>query len=431
MNSTHFITFGRLLAAVAGAVVLLLISSGGTSVLRAQTQIDLRTQAKSVDFSAATRTKPFKTGTALPATCTVGEAYFRTDATAGQNLYGCTAANTWTLQSSGSAIVNTTGSNSYTATFSSLTMVTVPGATHHLASNSLIVVCYDLSSPARLVEPDSITVNSGTFDVAIHFAVPQSGSCILTGSSSGTGGTASSDMADAASGTLQVLRSTPTTLAIGSACSQTSPCNVRFGSTVYGFTTGATVTLNNSGGTGTAYLYATRTGSLAVAHNLTLSCAGCTATAGIPAFPPDSIPLAIWTASNGTWDANGGIDERAFLSSKFITSGPGVMVTDSGNAATVSVDTSLVPQMLTATALLSIPSLAPNSCSTDQTLSVPGALVGDAVAPGWPASLPTGLTGTMRVTAANTVAVNLCNVTSSAAAAISSATFRATILRSF
>ncbi len=61
------------------------------------TQVDLKTQAKGVDFSRAVATKPFKTGTSLPATCTVGESYFKSDAAPGQNLYGCTAANTWTV----------------------------------------------------------------------------------------------------------------------------------------------------------------------------------------------------------------------------------------------------------------------------------------------------------------------------------------------
>jgi len=64
----------------------------------AQTQIDLRTQAKSVDFTAATTTKPVKTGTTLPGTCTLGEMFFNTDAPAGNNVYGCTAVNTWTAQ---------------------------------------------------------------------------------------------------------------------------------------------------------------------------------------------------------------------------------------------------------------------------------------------------------------------------------------------
>ena len=37
--------------------------------LAAQTQVDLRTQSKGVDFTAAQSTKPFKSGGALPATC--------------------------------------------------------------------------------------------------------------------------------------------------------------------------------------------------------------------------------------------------------------------------------------------------------------------------------------------------------------------------
>ena len=66
--------------------------------LAAQTQIDLRTQAKNIDFTAANSTRPIKTGTVLPATCVPGDMFFKTDAPAGANLYGCTAANTWSVQ---------------------------------------------------------------------------------------------------------------------------------------------------------------------------------------------------------------------------------------------------------------------------------------------------------------------------------------------
>ncbi len=65
----------------------------------AQTLVDLRTQSKSVDFTAASTTKPMKTGTVLPAACGVGEAFFQTNAPAGSNLYLCTSQNSWTLQS--------------------------------------------------------------------------------------------------------------------------------------------------------------------------------------------------------------------------------------------------------------------------------------------------------------------------------------------
>lgn len=41
-------------------------------------------------------TGPVKTGTTLPSTCELGDLFFKSDAPAGSNLYGCTATNTWT-----------------------------------------------------------------------------------------------------------------------------------------------------------------------------------------------------------------------------------------------------------------------------------------------------------------------------------------------
>jgi hypothetical protein len=84
----------------------------GAMALHGQTLIDLKTQSKSVDFSGASATKPVRTGTLLPASCGVGELFFLLGTTAGQNSYGCTAANTWTLQGgggSGSGLPNGTG----------------------------------------------------------------------------------------------------------------------------------------------------------------------------------------------------------------------------------------------------------------------------------------------------------------------------------
>jgi hypothetical protein len=72
---------------------LLVLAAGPT---HAQTEVDLKTQTKNVDFTAAITTKPVKAGTALPATCTSGELFFKTNAAPGGNLYLCTAANTWT-----------------------------------------------------------------------------------------------------------------------------------------------------------------------------------------------------------------------------------------------------------------------------------------------------------------------------------------------
>lgn len=51
------------------------------------------------DFSAVTVFRPkFGTVASLPGTCTVGDIYEATNATAGQNWYFCTATNTWTQQ---------------------------------------------------------------------------------------------------------------------------------------------------------------------------------------------------------------------------------------------------------------------------------------------------------------------------------------------
>jgi hypothetical protein len=74
--------------------------------LAAQTQVDLRTQSKAVDFGSAPSTRPFTTGGALPPTCVAGDMFFLTVATAGANMYGCTAANIWSPENGvGSGVV--------------------------------------------------------------------------------------------------------------------------------------------------------------------------------------------------------------------------------------------------------------------------------------------------------------------------------------
>ena len=70
-----------------------------------QTMVDLRTQGKNVDFSAAQSTRPFKSGQTLPSTCVVGEMYYKTDAPAGMNLWGCVSENSWAPEASGSSVL--------------------------------------------------------------------------------------------------------------------------------------------------------------------------------------------------------------------------------------------------------------------------------------------------------------------------------------
>lgn len=211
------------------------------------TAIDLRAQSKNVDFTGATSTRPFKMSAALPSTCSVGEMFYLTSAPAGANVYGCTAANTWTLEA-------------------------------------------------------------------------------------GTGAQSAGQLSD-----LAAARTSAATLTIGASCSVATPCNVRFGSTAHAYTSSTSATV--SGGTGTAYIYLDPSGNLTVGHNLTLTCAsGCLAAPGVTAFPANSIPLFTWTATNGTWDATGGTDWRAFQSTANVAGGTGLASATANGVTTLSID---------------------------------------------------------------------------------------------
>lgn len=84
----------------------------------------------------------------LPATCVVGQTYFLTGTTAGQNWYGCTATNTWTLQSGGSVdptliqytSVHLTSSQIKNLTTVPITLIAAPGANKYIELVSVSVV---------------------------------------------------------------------------------------------------------------------------------------------------------------------------------------------------------------------------------------------------------------------------------------------------
>jgi len=142
-------------------------------------------------------------------------------------------------------------------------------------------------------------------------------------------------------GDFAVTAASATTLAIGAACSTSTPCTVRFGTLVYSFGAGATVTI--SAGSGLAFIYVSSAGALTVGHNVTANCSNsCVAQSGVTAFPADAIPLFTWSATNGAWDANGGADQRAFLSSKNVTAGVGIASTEVSGKTQLSADTSVI-----------------------------------------------------------------------------------------
>ena len=229
----------------------------------------------------------------------------------------------------------------------------LPISTHRLGTANLIAECYDNSTPAQQVEPDRVIVDPTTFNVTISFAAPQTGSCVITGSSGptiagGNGAGMASQLGD-----LGLVLSSTTVLSAGMNCSSATPCNSRLGNTVYTVSNGSTITL--TAGTGTLYLYIDPSGALTAGHNLTLNCAGgCAAVSGVNAFPPGSIPLYTWTATNGKWDTGGGSDRRAFLSTRNLGAGTGIVALDTGAQTVVAVDSATVPSYLTSTAVLEI-----------------------------------------------------------------------------
>lgn len=227
---------------------------------------------------------------------------------------------------------------------------------------------------------------------------------------------------------LIAVRTSATLLTLGAGCAPTSPCNVRFGYQVYSITNSATATLSGVT-TGAAYIYINNSGSLIVGNNMTITCsAGCTQQAGITSFPPNVLPIYIWTATAGTWDTTGGRDQRAFLSAKTLAGGQGILVTEAPGQSTLAVDNGVIPTYLMNTATLNFPSIANGVCAADQTMTVTGANPGDAVAPGWPA-LPAGVFGLMLVSSTNTVTVRLCNMSGISVAPPTS--YRATIVRNY
>lgn len=94
--------------------------------------------------------------------------------------------------------------------------------------------------------------------------------------------------------------------------------------------------------------------------------------------------------------------------------------------SSISVDRTVIPAYLAGSALLTFGAIPQAGCS-QSTFSLTGVNPGDSIAPGWPATIEPGLTGTMIATAANTIAVRLCNL-SGASVTPAAQTFRATVL---
>jgi len=98
-----------------------------------------------VDFSGAASTKPNKAGTSLPATCSVGETYLKTDGAGGEVLYACLSTNTWTLITGGggdsrNTVLHESFATSVEGTDAAQTLVTYTIPADTLQANDILRV---------------------------------------------------------------------------------------------------------------------------------------------------------------------------------------------------------------------------------------------------------------------------------------------------
>ncbi len=108
-----------------------------------------------MNLGGATRTAPMKVGTSLPGTCTVGDLYFKSDATAGQNIYQCQSTNTWTqqLNSGGSS---TTGVIVYkTSNWTNTSGAWTPVSWDTIDSDTSSGALWAVGNPTKLVATSS------------------------------------------------------------------------------------------------------------------------------------------------------------------------------------------------------------------------------------------------------------------------------------
>jgi len=346
----------------------------------AQTVINgSRTLLGNWDASGASTTKPAKSGTTLPATCGIGEMFFKTNATPGANIYLCTATNTWTAAAGGGG----GGSGTVTNTGGTLTMdQPVFGAggsdskigtkagtgTQVVMSQSPTIVTPTIADLTNMAHGHTNTAGGGQLGIAAHSAASLSGNGTKLVTTSGT--LTSGDCAK--------------------------------------FDANGNIVDNGSGcGAGAANYRQSFTGSTSVSmtHNLN--------SFGVVVACYDNATPAAWILPKSATltDAN-------TVTVTFAASQSGACVVNSTGGG---------PSYLAGSSSLGFGAIAQAACS-QLTFTLTGAAAGDPIAPGWPGTLESGLVGNMYVSATNTVTVRLCNL-SGGSVTPANQLFKATILK--
>ena len=356
-----------------------------------QTKVDVKTQTKSVDFSGATATKPAQMGTVLPSTCSQGQFFFLTTAPAGQNVFGCSAANVWSLE--GAAIPQAS---------------LVPS----LLNNAGKLLTTDGNNPLWQTPTGDVTGSAGSLTVGgllgrkLSSVTPTDGQLLKYNGTTGVWESValSGDVSGApASLTVAALQ--------GRSISNATPGNgqlLGWSASSGSWTPTAVQTPPNFGATFAGLSTVTIPGTQ---HNLntpniTVNCYD------------NSAPANLVEPSRIT------VDPVAYnVTITFANPQSGSCVLNGSGGVGIGATA------LTGSASLTFSSINSGACGAELTIPVSGANLGNGVAPGWPV-LPAGFMGLMRVSAAGTVAVRMCNF-SGLAAGVGALVYGATVVRAF
>jgi hypothetical protein len=250
----------------------------------------------------------------------VGETYFKTNATAGQNLFGCVATDTWTVLSGASA-----------------TLPAVSGQTGRVLSNNGSTTDWRAFGGDVSGTPDALAV-SRLQGRTLSGGTPTNGQALVWNASTSqwepgtvSGGGGSSTGAQLAAADYTPSRSSNTVLTLPSVPAFT----FRVGTTACANAIGSSaVTIGN--GTGTVWVALGGDCTMNVRHNVVASCAaGCTAIGGASGFDPSDLPLYEWTVSAGVLAASG-IRRLTPYTSIPLAAGANVTLASNGGVVNIS-----------------------------------------------------------------------------------------------
>jgi hypothetical protein len=108
-----------------------------------------------------------------------GGALANSDISANKPKTLCYDGTQFIIQGDGGAAGGSTAN--YEETFSAVTTLTATGAEHGFGHRKILVACYDDSTPRAWIEPNTVTVDSSTFDVVVTFSTSETGLCVFSG----------------------------------------------------------------------------------------------------------------------------------------------------------------------------------------------------------------------------------------------------------